>query len=235
MLSFSRWFTAAWGLPAQAAGETLQVGTPQFTGFRLARTGFRPLCQRLLDRVDYGGHNDMAVERIEGASGLRAFFKFPHPVNEYAARSVAAMVFTLTVLLIATDTRWLTIVLAYGFFARVLTGPKLSLMGLIATRFVVPKLIRRSRPVAGPPKQFAQAVGLVFSGTALILIYGFGQAAAAYVVLSVLALFAGLEAFAGFCAGCFVFGYLMRYGIIPAATCERCNDITFDSRAKSSN
>ena len=173
----------------------------------------------------------MAAESLKSASGLRTFFQFPHPVNEYAARSVAAMVFTLTVVLIATDTRWLTIVLAYGFLARVLTGPKLSLMGLIATRFVAPKVLRRSRPVAGPPKQFAQAVGLVFSVTAVILIYGFGQVGAAYGVLSVLVLFAGLEAFAGFCAGCFVFGYLMRFGIIPTELCQRCNDLNFGSRA----
>ncbi|MDA1035812.1 MAG: DUF4395 domain-containing protein [Chloroflexi bacterium] len=170
----------------------------------------------------------MAVEAesIKGSSGLRTLFQFPHPVNEYAARSVAAMVFTLTAVLIATDTRWLTMVLAYGFLARVLTGPKLSPMGQLATRFVAPKLLKRSRAVAGPPKQFAQGIGLIFSTTAVVLIYGFGQVGLAYGVLSVLVLFAGLEAFAGFCAGCFVFGYLMRFGIIPAELCQRCNDIS---------
>ena len=168
----------------------------------------------------------MATESLKGASGLRTFFSFPHPVNEYAARSVAAMVFTLAVVIIVTDIRWLTFVLAYGFLARVLTGPKLSPMGQLATRVVAPKILNRSREVAGPPKQFAQSVGLLFSITAIILIYGFGLVGAAYAVLGVLVLFAGLEAFVGFCMGCFVFGYLMRWGLIPAEMCRRCNDIT---------
>lgn len=169
----------------------------------------------------------MARTPLRGKSALRAFFSFPHPVNEYAARSVASMVFALAMLTIAADIRWLTFLLAYGFLARVLTGPKASPMGQLATRFVAPKILKRSRAVAGPPKQFAQGVGLVFSITSIVLIYGFGLVGAAYAVLGVLVVFAGLEAFAGFCMGCFVFGYLMKWGIIPAEMCERCNDINF--------
>ena len=30
----------------------------------------------------------------------------------------------------------------------------------------------------------------------------------------------------GFCAGCFVFGHLMRLGVIPEETCEACADIS---------
>ena len=168
----------------------------------------------------------MSAITVHQRSGLREFFTFPHPVNEYAARSVAAMVFTLALSIIVADVSWLLFVLAYGFLARVLAGPKLSPMGLLATRVIAPRILRRSKPVAGPPKQFAQAVGLAFSTTAIVLVYGFGLVGAAQAVLGVLVLFAGLEAFVGFCAGCFVFGYLMRWGLIPAATCERCNNLT---------
>lgn len=169
----------------------------------------------------------MTSEPLKGASGLRTLFSFPHPVNEYAARSVAAMVFTLAIVIVAFDVRWLTFFLAYGFLARVLTGPKLSIMGTLATKVVAPKVLRKSRPVAGPPKQFAQGVGLVFSLTSIVLIYGFGLVGLAYGVLAVLIVFAGMEAFLGFCMGCFVFGYLMRWGIIPAELCQRCNDLNF--------
>ena len=169
----------------------------------------------------------MSAITADQRSGLRTLFTFPHPVNEYAARSVAAMVFTLALAIILTDTRWLLFVLAYGFLARVLTGPKLSPIGLLATRVIAPKVLRRSKPVAGPPKQFAQSIGLGFSMTALVLVYGFGLVGQAYVALGVLVLFAGLEAFVGFCAGCFVFGYLMRWGLIPAETCERCANLNF--------
>ena len=168
----------------------------------------------------------MAAITADQRTGLRALFTFPHPVNEYAARSVAAMVFVLAVVIIAADIPWLLFVLGYGFLARVLTGPKLSPMGLLATRLIAPKVLRRSKAVAGPPKQFAQTIGLTFSVVALVLVYGFGLVGAAYAVLGVLVLFAGLEAFVGFCAGCFVFGYLMRWGLISKETCERCNNLT---------
>ena len=36
-----------------------------------------------------------------------------------------------------------------------------------------------------------------------------------------------LEAVFGFCAGCFAFGYLIRWGLIPAETCQKCEDLGF--------
>ena len=139
---------------------------------------------------------------------------------------VAGMVVLLSAAIIVLDLPWLLIVLAYGFLARVLAGPTLSPMGLLATRVLVPLLGAPVRPVAGPPKRFAQAIGLGFSATALVLYYVFGLSQAAYGVLGVLLLFATLEAFVGFCAGCFVFGYLVRWGLIPRETCEKCNNLS---------
>ena len=101
-------------------------------------------------------------------------------------------------------------------------------MGLLATRVLVPLLRIPVRPTAGPPKRFSQAVGLGFSGTALILYYVFGLAQAANGVLVVLLLFTTLESVIGFCAGCFVFGYLMRWGFIPQETCDKCNNLSLN-------
>ena len=155
-------------------------------------------------------------------SALRSVFSFPNPVNEYAARTVAGMVIAVSLTFIITGQGWLLFVLAYGFLARVLTGPTLSPMGLLATRAIVPMLGNRSRLVPGPPKRFAQAVGLVFSATALLVFFVAGSTIAAQGIIGVLVLFAGLEAFVGFCAGCFVFGYLMQWGIIPQSVCREC-------------
>ncbi len=157
-------------------------------------------------------------------SRLAEVFRFPHPVNEIAARMVGGMVVALSLAVITTDVRWLLFLLAYGFLARVLTGPTLSPMGLLATKVLAP-LVGRYKPTAGPPKRFAQTVGLGFATTALVLQYGFGMATASKAVVGVLALFAALEAFAGFCMGCFVFGYLMRWGLVPQEVCERCNTL----------
>ena len=152
-------------------------------------------------------------------------FSFPNPVNEVAARLVAAGVVLLSLTIIVFDQPWLTAVLAYGFIARVATGPKLSPLGLLVTRVIVPRLPLEARPVPGPPKRFAQAVGVVFSTTAAVLALGFGLKTAAYGVLGVLIFFATLESALGICVGCKVFAGLMRVGVIPEEVCERCNDI----------
>jgi hypothetical protein len=160
------------------------------------------------------------IQTGDGAT-LRRIFSFPKRVNEKAARTVAAMVVVLGLATIVSGQLWITAVLAYGFLARVLTGPTLSPMGLLATRVLAPRL-GRPRMVPGPPKRFAQGVGLVFSTSALALHFAAGASGAASGVLAVLVLFASLEAFLGFCAGCFVFNRLMLMGMIPQSVCEEC-------------
>ncbi|HET6954449.1 MAG TPA: DUF4395 domain-containing protein [Acidimicrobiales bacterium] len=152
-------------------------------------------------------------------------FSFPNPVNEVSARVVAAGVVVTAGLTIALDVRWLTLVLAYGFAARVLTGPTLSPLGQLATRVVTPRLPVAPRLVPGPPKRFAQLIGALFTLTAAVLTYGFGRFDLAQAVLGLLVVAAALEAFAGFCLGCRIFALLMRARVIPADVCEACNDI----------
>lgn len=152
---------------------------------------------------------------------LREVFSFPNPVNEVAARVVAGMVVALSLAILVTGEWWLAFVLAYGFLARVATGPTLSPMGQLATRLIAPR-IAEPKLVPGPPKRFAQTVGLACSVTALLLHFAAGQSVAAGVVLAMLTVFAALESFLGFCAGCFVFNYLIRWGLIPQSVCEAC-------------
>ncbi len=153
---------------------------------------------------------------------VRSVFSFPNPVNEVAARMVAGMVVLLALATIVSGQGWLYVLLAYGFLARVATGPTLSPVGLLATRLLAPRSGIQERLVPGPPKRFAQTVGLAFSTTALVLYLVVGSTIAANAVLGVLTLFAALEAGLGFCAGCFVFGYMMRWGIIPESVCREC-------------
>ena len=90
---------------------------------------------------------------------------------------------------------------------------------------IVPRLAIEPKWVAGPPKRFAQAIGVVFSVSAVILEFGFDETTAAYVVLGLLIVAASLESFFGLCLGCKVFAVLMRLGVVPDEVCERCNDI----------
>jgi len=98
-------------------------------------------------------------------------------------------------------------------------------MDLLATRVLVPRFGHHKKIVASPPQRFAQFVSLMFSTTALAMTGGFGLAGVAEGVLAILVFFALMESCLGFCAGCFVFGYLMKLGIILEETCKRCAGI----------
>jgi hypothetical protein len=153
-----------------------------------------------------------------------ALFSFPNPVNEVSARLVAGGVVVMCLLTIGLNLKWATAVIAYGFVARVLTGPSLSPLGQLMTRVVTPRLHLAARPVAGPPKRFAQGIGVSFSVTALLLTI-LGYWGAAQIVLALLTTAALLESALGLCLGCKAFAVLMRLGIIPPEVCERCNNI----------
>ena len=150
-----------------------------------------------------------------------SMFSFPDPVNEVAARSVAGMVLALALASIVTGEQWLMVFLVYGFIARTLAGPTLSPIGLIATRIVVPALGLPEKLVPGPPKRFAQFVGLIVSIVGAIMFIWVNPVAGKSVI-GLLAGFAALESGFGFCAGCFAFRYLMRSGLVPESVCLKC-------------
>jgi hypothetical protein len=131
-------------------------------------------------------------------------FGFPDTVDEISARLVAAGVVSMTVVAIAFDQPWLTVVLAYGFAARVAAGPRYSPLALVATRVIRPRIDVPPRFVQGPPKRFAQAMGLGFSTVALGLWIA-GSSAWPF-VLALLAVAATLESAVNLCLGCKVYG-----------------------------
>jgi Domain of unknown function (DUF4395) len=166
------------------------------------------------------------ISRSPSRHGPRAgLFSFPDPVNEVSARLVAAGVVLLSLATILLGLPWLTAVIAYGFLARVLSGPTLSPLGQLITRVITPRLPVAARPVPGPPKRFAQAIGAAFSVSAAVLALGFDLTTPAYVLLGCLIVAATLESAFGLCLGCKAFAALMRLGVVPAEVCERCNDI----------
>jgi hypothetical protein len=160
-----------------------------------------------------------------------ALFSFPNPVNEVSARLVAGGVVLMSVVTIVFDQPWMLLVIAYGFVARVLTGPTLSPLGQVVTRLITPRLRVRATLVPGPPKRFAQGIGAVMSVAAAVLALGFGQVTPAYLVLAGLIGAATLESVFGYCLGCKIFAVLMRLHLIPRDVCEECNDIWARSAA----
>jgi hypothetical protein len=165
----------------------------------------------------------------------RSLFSFPNPVNEVSARLVAAGVVVMCVVAIAADQPWLTAVIAYGFLARVLTGPTLSPLGQLVTRVITPLLPVAAKPVPGPPKRFAQGIGAVLSVTAAVLVLGYDQRVAGWIVLGLVVVAATLESVFALCLGCKIFAGLMRLGVIPEAVCAECNDIWSRPRSTASS
>lgn len=154
---------------------------------------------------------------------------FPNPVNEKAARTVAAGVLVLSVvtlvlgLTVGAAWLWIVAVLAAGFVARVLTGPKLSLLGQLATKVVAPRL-GEPKLIAGPPKRFAQAIGATVTIAATVVLAA-GHPGGTEVLLGLMIVAAGLESLAGYCIGCKIFAGLMRIGLIPDSVCVECANV----------
>ena len=157
---------------------------------------------------------------------MRKVFSFPNPVNEVSARLVAGGVVGLCLAILVTGQGWLIAPLAYGFVARVLTGPTLSPWGRFVTRVLTPALPFEEKLVPGPPKRFAQGMGAAMSGAAAVAWFGFGNFTVAAVFVAMITVAATLESVFAYCLGCKVFALLMRTGVIPEEVCLECSDIS---------
>lgn len=152
-------------------------------------------------------------------------FRYPDPVNENAARLIAGAVVVLAVIFLVTGSLIALAALAYGFVARVLTGPTLSPLAQLVNRVVVPRFAVPVKPVPGPPKRFAQGIGAVLSVSGLAAHLG-GLDTLAFVLVAAIGVAATLESVFAFCVGCKIFALLMRVGLVPQSMCEACNDLS---------
>ncbi|MFQ6675176.1 MAG: DUF4395 domain-containing protein [Fidelibacterota bacterium] len=150
-----------------------------------------------------------------------SLFYFPVVVNDWKARMVAGQVFIWSVVILLFDLWWWLPILALGFWLRVGWGPRYSVAAKVASRWLVPLLGKEEKPIAGAPKRFAQTIGAVITSTAGILVLA-DAVEWARVFMAVLAGFAFLEAFVGFCAGCALYRLLARAGVFPPEICVNC-------------
>jgi hypothetical protein len=134
------------------------------------------------------------------------------PINENRARMVAFMVLVLAAICFATANSILASILLVDFTLRSFNLNKFSPLAIIAS--VLIKVLQiKNKPVDRAPKRFAAFIGLSFMVMILLaLLTGFINTAK--VLLTVLMMFAALESLAGFCAGCYVYTYLKRFGLI---------------------
>ena len=151
-------------------------------------------------------------------------FSFPRVINEKAARTVAGVVALTGAIALLTGAHWLLVPLAYGFWARVLAGPRFSPLAQLASKVIAPRL-GEPREVAGPPKRFAQGMGAAMTTLGVIAL-ALGWTTVTTVLLALLVVAASLESVFALCIGCQIFGGLMRAGIVPETVCVECADIS---------
>jgi len=159
-----------------------------------------------------------------GARRRQKRYPFPNPVNETSARIVAAGVVLMGAAYVSTGYLLLLLALIYGFLARVSTAPAFSPLALLATRVLTPRIRKTHRMVPGPPKRFAQLVGLLFSAAAYILHIA-DMPVASMVAVLMLTVAAFLEAAFGLCLGCIMFSWLIKAGLVPERVCAECTNL----------
>jgi hypothetical protein len=147
--------------------------------------------------------------------------RFPEHVSEEVVRVGAAEAFVLALLAVLTRFPWLALVLALDYGIRAFITPRWSILTILSRRVLVPLFGFHGHPISFAPKRFAAAIG--FSLSALAFTSAMVVDSWVWLVpLLILILFSGLEAFAGFCAGCRIYGLLMRWHIIPEHHCPEC-------------
>lgn len=149
--------------------------------------------------------------------------RFPNIVDDVSVRLIAAVVLVLAVVALAAHQWWLYAVLAVDFVLRAGWGPSASPLARLVQQ-VRPRVPAAPRYTPGPPKRFAAAVGAAFT-TAATVLWLAGTTVPVVVIGVVMVVFPALEALAGACVGCLVFGWLMRVGIVPESVCVECADI----------
>lgn len=154
---------------------------------------------------------------------MTKLLSFPNPVNETSARLVASGVVVMATTFVVTGNPLVLVVLTYGFVARVLSGSTLSPLARLVTQVITPRLNVQHRFVPGPPKRFAQGIGAAFTLSASVLLIA-DVTTLARIVIAMLVIAAFLEAAFAICLGCIVFGWLMRFGVIPMSVCEECDN-----------
>lgn len=145
----------------------------------------------------------------------------PFRVKEEVVRGVALQVFIISVIAIIAKSRYLTILLVSDFLIRSVLTPKYSPLVFLSNLFIYK--IFKNKMIFFKPKRFAAFIGLLISGTSLLLLF-LDKNLIAVILLSLLSIFSMLETFFKFCAGCKIYGILMHLGLLEE---DECLDCTF--------
>lgn len=150
--------------------------------------------------------------------------KYPEVVDNSVVRIVAFFVFLIGSINLFVQSQLITVFLLFGFASRFLWANRIDPIAKLTHNILCPKAGIRFVPKAGIPKRFAQGIGTICCINILVF-NSLGNLTASTTIAALLVVFSALEAFLGFCAGCWIFQQLMKTGLIPEATCQACNNL----------
>ena len=133
-------------------------------------------------------------------------------VNENKVRLNALWVFILAGFSLFFVAIPIFIFLTVDFFLRAFNFGKFSLLNW-QSQNTIEQLKLANKSIDQAPKRFAAGVGFVLSFIILTLLF-FQLTTIAFILKIVLVVFAFLESFVGFCAGCYVYTILKQVKII---------------------
>jgi ABC-type cobalt transport system substrate-binding protein len=129
-------------------------------------------------------------------------------VNKSVVRISAFLTFVAVLIFLFTPAKWIILLLAVDLFLRSFVKGKHS---PVRTASIVINTILKLKPnmVNSGPTIFAAKIGFICS-LLISLSYMFGFLLVGYVVGSILAICAALEAFLGYCVGCKLYSLIPR-------------------------
>jgi len=133
-------------------------------------------------------------------------------VNENKVRTTAFFVLLIGIVFLTTNCWLFAAFLTFDFALRAFNFNNYSPLGIISG-VVVKQLKLKNKPTDRGPKRFAAMIGFVFSAfifAASLLHIGIASQAAS----AVLIIFASLESFAGFCAGCYLYSFMRKISLV---------------------
>ena len=148
--------------------------------------------------------------------------KTPERVQERKVRAIALEVVIISTFAILFNQPILMLLLSLDFIVRAFITSKYSPLAMISRKFLSNILPFRNKIILMKPKKFAASIGVILSLAAGI--FGLsGQTSIMIYITAVLLTFSFLETFFKFCAGCWMFGILIRMNIISDDNCQDCS------------
>lgn len=145
----------------------------------------------------------------------------PTMVADRVVRGVAALVVLLAATGLATGRPVFLWLLALDFGIRAFAGPRFSPLS-IAARSASRLAHGLPRMVPAAPKRFAARLGFAMFAAAAVLATFTHLSAVAWAIALVVMILATLEAAAGICVGCILYGWMARAGWVGGDDCPNC-------------